>query len=621
MPCETCIKKKRKCGGERPVCANCEASGSMCQYSLRKPGPKPGQSKALEERLRKLEAIVDALQLSGEDMQSENGYSVKSFSVQSQQNYGRPMVPMAVPQSLDKGTEQKFNAQRQDLESIYLDRINDLILYTHPNQTQEAMRESNFFRFSCYAVASLQCPDTSVLPEFTNKLEMARMYFNKTISLLQEVYDDPSYHAILAFVNLLIVGANVTRSQEGIYCFGLGIKMALSIGLNSEEAYVEQGLSPERKELMRRVWWSLYRCDRLTNGIIGEQPGIRDEDCLCQLLTDSVLPPDVHQQDRCTDREICFMSSSEWYVVTPKNMYYRNYSIILYKILGKMWYLDKTKPKSGRVYLYRRSMLELSLDHWFDALPSDARNILDLIGGAEPPVNPQYAWHFSFILILYYSMKVTMQRATIFNNLKTSPKEAPSSASFKSAFKSACDCALIVACFMKHNRQFDYTPNFVSFAIFASTLILPLATRLELPPADLSLAESSYAILIGALTQIGIALNVGFNQRMFLEKLWNSKDPLSIAETLTRLKTLRGETESRPMEGRKQSEVSSASPASQPSPPTNLRQFESVPQTMFYPTGQMPLQGLEMQDPFVDLMMGIGEPGQDSVFGFQMDQN
>ncbi|KAJ3408244.1 hypothetical protein HDV05_005075, partial [Chytridiales sp. JEL 0842] len=62
--CDTCNRKKIKCDGAKPTCANCSKSMIPCSYSrgARKRGPRAGYIESLENRLREMEALLRPLQ-------------------------------------------------------------------------------------------------------------------------------------------------------------------------------------------------------------------------------------------------------------------------------------------------------------------------------------------------------------------------------------------------------------------------------------------------------------------------------------------------------------------------------------------------------------------------------
>ena len=158
----------------------------------KKPGPKPGHSKAIEERLRKLEAIVDALNINPDQVNIEHS----------------PPRP-SIKQDLSKYPQ--LEAVRQDLELCYADKINDLVCSIPSSQVLVAMRESDFLRYACYALASWNAPKELVPPSFSHQKQMAEAYFDLAVSVMDEAHDDPSYHAVLAFMILMIVGSCILK--------------------------------------------------------------------------------------------------------------------------------------------------------------------------------------------------------------------------------------------------------------------------------------------------------------------------------------------------------------------------------------------------------------------------
>ena len=57
--CDTCRRRKVKCGGEQPSCARCVARDDTCLYKL---SPTLSYTEKLENRVKELEGIVSELQ-------------------------------------------------------------------------------------------------------------------------------------------------------------------------------------------------------------------------------------------------------------------------------------------------------------------------------------------------------------------------------------------------------------------------------------------------------------------------------------------------------------------------------------------------------------------------------
>ncbi|ORY07858.1 hypothetical protein K493DRAFT_403602 [Basidiobolus meristosporus CBS 931.73] len=61
--CDNCRRKKIRCGGEQPVCSNCQSFGMECTYNdtKKKRGPPKGYIEAIESRLHRMEHILGGL--------------------------------------------------------------------------------------------------------------------------------------------------------------------------------------------------------------------------------------------------------------------------------------------------------------------------------------------------------------------------------------------------------------------------------------------------------------------------------------------------------------------------------------------------------------------------------
>ena len=202
--CELCTKKNRKCGGEKPECTTCKAVGLPCIYvDSKKLGANKtaGRSTALEERLKKLEAIVQALHLEEHSIADSN----RDDDAMLNQNSIR--LPSAVgitsPTTQYANFPAHLDVVRPDLEDVF---VVSSVRYTFltTESMHKAIAESTFLRNVVYAISSTVAPVNLVSSDFSSRQEMGQMYFSKAESMLRKVFRKPSYHTIIGLMGLVI---------------------------------------------------------------------------------------------------------------------------------------------------------------------------------------------------------------------------------------------------------------------------------------------------------------------------------------------------------------------------------------------------------------------------------
>jgi hypothetical protein len=226
--CEVCISKKRKCTRETPKCQNCGLTGENCLYARRGNSATAvaNRNKALENRLKKLESIVQALQL--DELGSEDGMSSSSPTLRqatpasnsqaatinasnyknshylsATNNLKSPSVSGASNVTSSSSFPPHVDAQRPDLEELYFSTGQSYVLLKEED-TRKAIQESYFLRFVCYTLASTVAPPELIPPEFASREAMAEAYFKRAESFLRRVFRKPSYHSVLGLFGLIL---------------------------------------------------------------------------------------------------------------------------------------------------------------------------------------------------------------------------------------------------------------------------------------------------------------------------------------------------------------------------------------------------------------------------------
>ncbi|KAJ3259960.1 hypothetical protein HK103_001470 [Boothiomyces macroporosus] len=627
--CDNCARKKKRCDREQPQCGNCIASGAECSYyDLKKPGPKPGRSKALEDRLRKLEAIVDALNLDEHSASDSN--DVKSVSPSQMSKLAiAPVVPASPAFSRHTAVPPHVEAPRPDLEELFLS-TGSSYLFLNEEEIRKAINDSLFMRYVVYALGASVAPPSMVSAEFGSRKDMAEVYFKMAETFLRRVFRKPSYHSVLGLFGLVIYCTRTNRGPETFYYYTVGVRIAISIGLNSEEEYKRQGLTDEQKEIMRRTWWTVYLGDRILSALRYESPLIKDEYCLVRL---PASPESVfHPQDKMEILETSIMSSNEWYIPTPRNLAHESYLIILVKLHGRIIALSKenksTRTKLSQAeYLFRECSLSSALRDWYAACPDSIRNVLQDINKDTPPANPKKVWNNAYIMILYYCIKLYLPKKSLLDNIQENVQLAASSSAARETFLAGCDCAAIVQCFLKHNPSFHYVPPFIASCLFGAGIMLLVVSRMNLNPNDVALAEFSYQTVVTSLAQQSALYNIGTSQKALLDRLETCRDPVLLVLAIKSLKNMKGEayaTSSSEMLLADPDEISGATMDALSDGPLDT-QFRSmgVPMNMgmtAYANTELLETVAELSNPYAELLMGVGmsnpEPTFDQLFDF-----
>ena len=202
--CELCAKKNRKCNGEKPECSSCKTVGLPCVYvDSKKLGTKQGRSTALEERLKKLEAIVQALHLEEHSISDSNKDDEFLLNQPSVKLPSATAVGIMSPSIAYSAIPAHIETLRPDLEEVFLVSS---VRYTFltPESMHKAISESSFLRYVIYAISSTVAPLNLVTSNFSSRQEMGQMYFSRAESMLRKVFRKPSYHTIIGLMGLVI---------------------------------------------------------------------------------------------------------------------------------------------------------------------------------------------------------------------------------------------------------------------------------------------------------------------------------------------------------------------------------------------------------------------------------
>ena len=302
------------------------------------PKAKPGQT--VDERLDTLESIIKTMKLAPRNAPAS------------------PPLTSESPFRIDQQLESPAIVSNYAAHFItYVAKFFQLDIDNaiHEETIMKFFNESPIFRYSVMSLSAI-----SIDPKAK---QMSLMYFNK--ACLQEkdfVYESTSSNATLQYILAMTV-LTVTSPRLGLLhlpkrFLSNGTRMALETGINREITY--SNVTPSQGEIMRRVWWHIYKFDRFYS----EVPNIRDNDCDIRLAWRKNLVE--NPEDSMIQRK---MMNSEAFFILPISylcedaMLIENVTLLISKHMGKLHDLDILASSSYTDHLYTMQIFQSSIDH------------------------------------------------------------------------------------------------------------------------------------------------------------------------------------------------------------------------------------------------------------------
>jgi hypothetical protein len=162
----------------------------LMQASGLTPSYQRSSKQALEERLKKLEAIVRNMDLDKRS-NTEDGPQMAANGLPSSPVPSHSSFPVHV------------DAARTDLEDLFFS-TGSSYLFLSEIEVRKAILESNFLRYVIYTLSSTVAQPQLVTSEFKSRQDMAEFYFKRAESLLRAVFRKPSYHGVLGLFGLIL---------------------------------------------------------------------------------------------------------------------------------------------------------------------------------------------------------------------------------------------------------------------------------------------------------------------------------------------------------------------------------------------------------------------------------
>ncbi|KAF8942006.1 hypothetical protein BGZ47_006973, partial [Haplosporangium gracile] len=346
--CDPCRKKKIKCDGIKPSCANCLKLNGNCTYlpSMKKRGPRQGYIELLEKRLDKMEQLlqhgssaVDPELLDSKSLLSSHlrpgtrrssspsvdeaereprkqpdpearyfgttsGYTKQHTEYDKQNDPSNGLVrPKYSSESTLLHKERpkkslygiKDEVPRKEildhLIELFFDSIYFQLPIIHPGtfmkQYKEGKVSPNLLNAMCAAVARFSNhPDVVTTPAF-----LAGEPFATNIrAVLVDSIDVPTVSNVQALLLLSMYEYGAARGPRAWMFGGMAVRQAQELGLNREDSSPVFYLKGDwvMRETRRRTFWACFMLDVLASSSSGRPRMMDERDC------EVLLPSEDH---------------------------------------------------------------------------------------------------------------------------------------------------------------------------------------------------------------------------------------------------------------------------------------------------------------------------------------
>ncbi|KAF9193822.1 hypothetical protein BGZ51_002145 [Haplosporangium sp. Z 767] len=345
--CDPCRKKKIKCDGIKPSCANCAKSSINCTYlpSMKKRGPRQGYIELLEKRLDKMEqllrqgsaAVVDPELLDSKSIlgsrlrpgrrrsstppvdkeeskirpdPDERYFGTTSGYTSQYTEYDKqnsPNVGIVGPKYNSQSTLPhkdrsknplygiKDEVPRKDildhLIELFFDSIYFQLPIIHPStfmkQYKEGKVSPNLLNAMCAAVARFSNhPDVITTPAFL----AGEPFATNLRGVLVDSIDTPTVSNVQALLFLSMYEYGAARGPRAWMFGGMAVRQAQELGLNREDSSPVFYLKGDwvMRETRRRTFWACFMLDVLASSSSGRPRMMDERDC------EVLLPSEDH---------------------------------------------------------------------------------------------------------------------------------------------------------------------------------------------------------------------------------------------------------------------------------------------------------------------------------------
>ncbi|KAJ3039627.1 hypothetical protein HDV00_012085, partial [Rhizophlyctis rosea] len=389
--CDACNKKKVKCDGTKPTCANCQRSNQPCSYSrgAKKRGPRAGYIESLENRLKEMEALLKPLQSDGKVIEgsmggfdghfpkmggpsagssnssdggdnddgrgddfggsgsgnSGGGGGNPPFFNSPAMGYTSPIPASSQPTPIAIPPE-----ATAELIELYFHYVYPIMPLIHkPTFMRNLPNESPLMLNAMYAVAARYSTHPSIRTNPNALYNSGDVFYIKARELVDHYMDVPNVSTVNALLVLATYAAGSGRGSAAWMYSGMAIRMAQELKLNVEPEFEEAYATTNRlswleREMRRRLWWCCFVLDRYAGAAADRSMIINEKDCKVYLPSNeyawnSVTELNDEPADIGNNKD-----SFQIAVVTSTNMFTPGipaqngfgYFVLLTKIFGKI---------------------------------------------------------------------------------------------------------------------------------------------------------------------------------------------------------------------------------------------------------------------------------------------
>ncbi|KAF9914799.1 hypothetical protein BX616_007536 [Lobosporangium transversale] len=358
--CDPCRKKKIKCDGVKPSCANCTKLNANCTYlpSMKKRGPRQGYIELLEKRLDKMEKLlqhgpsaIDPELLDSKSIfnsrlrpgsnsrrsaspeASESGdqgepkvwidpderyfgttsgyksqyteYGKQSSSVMdvvgAKYNSGQTQPREGRPKNPIYGIKDEI--PRKDildhLVSLFFDSIYFQLPIIHPGTFMKQYKEGKVSPGLLNAMCAAVARFSTHPDVVTTPAFLAGEPFATNVrGMLVESIDTPTVSNVQALLFLSMYEYGAARGPRAWMFGGMAVRMAQELGLNREDSSPVFHLKGDwvMRETRRRTFWACFMLDILASSSSGRPRMMDERDC------EVLLPSEDH--DWCDERPV-----------------------------------------------------------------------------------------------------------------------------------------------------------------------------------------------------------------------------------------------------------------------------------------------------------------------------
>ncbi|KAG0056801.1 hypothetical protein BGZ83_003419 [Gryganskiella cystojenkinii] len=334
--CDVCRKKKIKCDGLKPTCANCAKVDANCTYlpSMKKRGPRQGYIELLEKRLDKMEQMLQHGPAAGLEQDSsldrrailaaeessdstdvpkstrekekiESRYFGNTSVFGHYAMKDRPYfhvdkckdIPSEPSLTLISSKRPLYGIKdeipRKDILDHLINLFFDSVYYQFPiihpatfmKQYKEGKVAPNLLNAICAAVARFSDhPDVLTTPGFLAGEPFAT---NVRGSVIDSI-DTPTVSNVQALLFLSMYEYGAARGPRAWMFGGMAIRQAQELGLNREDSSPVFYLQGDwvMRETRRRTFWACFTMDVLASSSSGRPRMMDERDCEVLLPSD-----------------------------------------------------------------------------------------------------------------------------------------------------------------------------------------------------------------------------------------------------------------------------------------------------------------------------------------------